>query len=289
MEASCPICHIQLENTLLCGTYETVLDSSKWIHPSLEWNSVSRPPRGENNFQKAATLLGLTSGINFIDRLIGGLKAGSFITFFGSSCCLTLAERLCLRAQLAESSGLDNPTAVWLDAGNSFDLYLFTSLAREHGIDMRRALEKIIISRAFTIYQLHSLVKQSLPEILDTYNSKFVVISNIFDMFTDGDVKSKEAQLILVDIRRAIQEMCREKGVVIFVTAWTINEHLKHHLFDHANVLVKLVEEGSVIRADLLRCPDAQQRTPMQEMVRTSNSYNMLGMKSTSGENCSLI
>jgi hypothetical protein len=54
-----------------------------------------------------------------------------------------------------------------IDAGNCSDVYRIVDLARQYGLQIKKVLQNIIVSRAFTIYQLAHLVIDELPKIIE--------------------------------------------------------------------------------------------------------------------------
>jgi hypothetical protein len=51
---------------------------------------------------------------------------------------------------------------VFIDGGITFRLYRIAKLAQLHGLNAEEVLQRIFISRAFTAYQLTSLVMEKL-------------------------------------------------------------------------------------------------------------------------------
>jgi len=81
-----------------------------------------------------------------------------------------------------------NSRVVYVDGGNTFDPYAVSAIAQEYGLEPKSVLEKILISRAFTAYQLTALVFEKLEEALKRYRSKLVIVSDITRLFLDRDV-----------------------------------------------------------------------------------------------------
>ena len=52
-----------------------------------------------------------------------------------------------------------------IDAGNCSDVYQIVDFARQYGLEIKRALKDMIVSRVFTIYQLANLVIKELSRI----------------------------------------------------------------------------------------------------------------------------
>jgi len=91
--------------------------------------------------------------------------------------------RLSIRALLSKmQGGVGSPFVITIDAGNSLDFYQYANFARQYCLGIKEILQRIIVSRAFTIYQLVDLVINELPEIIkqfDTY-SYFRFIAYIY-------------------------------------------------------------------------------------------------------------
>src|ERR1700733_4038098 len=115
----------------------------------------------EIEYATGLSLLGLTSGLVSVDSLIGGLKGDTVALLTGSDIRLQAAERYCIRAQLPRAKGGLDGGAFFIDGGNSFDVYMFTDLARRYHLDYDAALDRQSLSRAFTIYELRSLIAES--------------------------------------------------------------------------------------------------------------------------------
>ena len=271
----CPRCNSPLADVLQVRSNELQCDVDYWCHQEIEFRSHAPSPiiYREKRFRKAISLLGLTAHVKFVDRLIGGLQPGWFTIFYGSKFCHTLAERLCVKSQLSEDFGGWQSPAVFIDGGNSFDPYLFTDIAREYHLPLREALDKIIISRSFTVYQLAHSIRYDLPQALDRYGANFAVISNIFDMFVD-DVKDDEAKRITGDIARSVKKICRDKKVSILVTCRHKREDLESIIFPQSDVLVGFEEKDYLIEASLLKHPTREQATTSQNL--SENTYNQM-------------
>ncbi|MBI3022975.1 MAG: hypothetical protein HYY68_04510 [Thaumarchaeota archaeon] len=164
------------------------------------------------------------------------------------------AERYCLRAQLPEFIGGPSGKSFFIDGGNGFDVYLFTSIAREHGLDLHDALDNIIISRAFTPYELVQLIAKDANRVIDRYRPKLLVISNVFDLFS-RDKETDEARRLMGKIRNAIFRINRSRRVPIVITARNRVEGIEPIVQEACNVEVEFVEERHQIVSRLLRHP----------------------------------
>ncbi len=79
-------------------------------------------------------------------------------------------------------------------------------------------LERIFISRAFTAYQLTSLILDKLEETVKQYDAKLVVISDIAGFFLDNDVPHEEAQRVYSQIVSYLSSFARKHQIVVVAT-----------------------------------------------------------------------
>ena len=276
-ENDCPRCDSPITNFLKHIDYDFHSNIDFWRRSDVSFPSHTSTPLSytSHNFIKAISLLGLTTHVKFVDNLIGGLQPGWFTIFYGSMLCHTLAERLCVKAQLSEDFGGWQSTAVFVDGGNSFDPYLFTDIAREYHLPIKGALDKIIISRSFTPYQLHHSIKTEFPKVLDKYGAKFAVVSNIFHMFVDN-MLDDERNRIICNIARSIKEICRNKNVSILVTCWRRKEDLENLFFPKSDVLVEFKDNKNSIEVSLLKHPRREQVVIRQEISEETCNQMLL-------------
>ena len=79
-------------------------------------------------------------------------------------------------------------------------------------------LDHIYISRAFTAYQMTSLILQKLEDAIKTCNAKLVIISDIAAMFLDKDVEEEEARRIYSQITTRLSNFAREHQIIVITT-----------------------------------------------------------------------
>jgi replicative DNA helicase len=153
-----------------------------------------------------------------VDELFPGFMPGDFAILYGSPSVISLTSLLCVRAQLPpQLGGLGSPV-VFIDGGNTFRFYNIARLAQLHQLDPQKVLGNIFISRAFTAYQLTSLIMEKLEETVKIYNAKVVVISDIAGFFVDNKVAADEAQRIYSQIATYLSNFARKHQIVIIAT-----------------------------------------------------------------------
>ena len=107
-----------------------------------------------------------------VNQLFPGFTLGDFTLLYGSQSILSLSSLLCVRAQLPLQLGGLGSRVIFIDGGNSFKLYQIARLAKLHNLNSEKALKKIHISRAFTAYQITSLILEKLKETVTKYKAK---------------------------------------------------------------------------------------------------------------------
>ncbi|MEM3649000.1 MAG: hypothetical protein QW506_07545, partial [Thermoproteota archaeon] len=134
----------------------------------------------------------LSLGISVVDDVFPGFEVGDFGVLCGSD-AHPIGFSLCVRCVApVEMSGLDSE-AVFIDGGNSFNPYISAEVARIFGLDPRYVLERVHVSRAFTAYQLSTLILEKLNSFLDRCNAGLVYVSDVSNLFLDRDIPKTEA------------------------------------------------------------------------------------------------
>jgi Rad51 len=153
-----------------------------------------------------------------VDELFPGFAPGDFAVLYGSPSVISLTSLLCIRAQLPVQLGGLGSNVVFIDGGNTFRLYKISRLAQLHRLNPEQVLERIFISRAFTAYQLTSLILDKLEETVKNCNAKLVLISDIAGLFLDNDVPHEEAQRVYSQIVSYLSSFARKHQIIVIAT-----------------------------------------------------------------------
>ena len=165
-----------------------------------------------------------------VDDLFPGFAPGDFAMLYGSPSVISLTSLLCIRAQLPEQLGGLGSNVVFIDGGNTFRLYKITRLAQLHQLDPQGVLERIFISRAFTAYQLTSLILDKLEETIKRYDAKLVVISDIAGLFLNDDIPHEEAKRIYSQIISYLSEFAKKHQIILVATYLSYSDDRRSHL-----------------------------------------------------------
>jgi hypothetical protein len=252
LENCCPGCGSALDARVSCRSARV---PEAW--PEISRSAHARSARAETKveYQTAASLRGFSFNFAPLDALVAHYVDPNWSVAFAGRCANAVAEFLCFRAQLPKEAGGSDSSVVLIDGGNRSDLYLFSSYAKLYGVSPRKALRRVVTSRAFTMYQTADLVVNQLGRVVDEYGAKVVVLSDVFGMLNEeAGLREDEARRLAGAVRRGLEQVKREKKVLAFVTLVTKTPY-DRAMTDHADVLVGLEESGEAIEGTLLKHP----------------------------------
>jgi hypothetical protein len=227
--------------------------------------------------EKNQTELRLSLEIEQIDKLFSGFTLGDFAVIHGSSAVQALLPRICVKAQLPYQLGGLESNVLFVDGANSFRLYAVSQIAQTWELDPKKVLERIFISRAFTAYQLASLILEKLQGAITKFDSKVVIISNLAQRFLDKEIPKKESEEIFNQLTTHLSTFAEENHVVLIVThrhySWPKRTIVfKQALCDSANVVMSFRKTKQIPYFSLEKHPLLQLGTT--EFL--SNYYTLL-------------
>ena len=76
-----------------------------------------------------------------------------------------------------------NKDVLFIDGNNSFDPYAISRIAKYLGADQRELLSRIHVARAFTEYQMNSLIEE-LYNVIEEWNPYVLTISYLSLLFS---------------------------------------------------------------------------------------------------------
>jgi len=171
--------------------------------------------------------LRLSLNIKKVDRLFSGFMLGDFAVLRGNSTVKSLLSSLCVRAQLPYQLGGLETNVLFIDGSNSFRLYEISSVAQTCELDPKEVLERIYVSRAFTAYQLTSLVLEQLQNAIEKFDSKLIILSNLAELYFDKDIPKKEAEDVFLQLTKYLADFANKNHVILVAThpprSWSKN------------------------------------------------------------------
>ena len=145
----------------------------------------------------------------------------------------TILIRLCVRALILKSQSELLEFAkkvIFIDAGgknNSPDsFYRCVNFARQYGLDIKKVLQSIVVSRAFTIYQLTDLIIYELPRVVQQLEAKVILISDLLNMFVcDPQIKIEEGERMIKEIINSLRKISSTINNTLIVVSLYRHHH----------------------------------------------------------------
>lgn len=177
-----------------------------------------------------------------LNQLFPGFTIGDFAVLYGSKSVLSLSSLLCVRAQLPSQLGGLGSKVVFVDGGNSFKLYQIARIAKVYNLNPTKILKKIHIARAFTAYQITTLILEKLKETVRKYNAKLVIISDILRYYCDKEIDKEERYQIYKQVLGYLARFAKENRIILIVTENEENQDKSLHelTVKKANIVIKL-------------------------------------------------
>jgi len=116
---------------------------------------------------------------------------------------------------------IKNQRVAVIDGANRFSPHIIATIARRHRVDPEEMLGRIVISRAFTCYQMESAVTDRAPAFLDKNDCSLLIVFGPLDLFYDEQAPMR-------DVHRGLQHMIdtfdalKKQGIAILVTSQQI-------------------------------------------------------------------
>lgn len=206
VDEDCPSCGTALSKTL-------ALKNQK--RQSVSQTAKLSPPE----FKLASTYPRLKFGNPTLDKTLPPLMTGDMLCISGPH-ATSLLEVICCQTLLPlRDGGLDSERVIYLDAGNTSQIYRFVRLARLAGLDYRDALRRVVQTRTFTIHQLASVVINELASAADTARAKAVFISDLFELFLrEPNLDAKEAERLASEMAQELSRLSSNHVLAISIT-----------------------------------------------------------------------
>jgi hypothetical protein len=135
--------------------------------------------------------------------------------------------------------GFGIPKVFVLDAGNCTDVYQFVDFMKQYGLNIKKNLKKIMISRVFTVYQLTHFLKYELPKTIHEYKINKVIIPNLLEMFfQEAEIDVDEVEFLVTEVTDVLKVITNEAKVLL-ITSLSLDEKLPSLVVNLGNRIVK--------------------------------------------------
>jgi hypothetical protein len=233
----------------------------------------------------------LSLGFSTLDDGFPGFELGDFAVLRGNAASF-LSFVLSVRSQLLPERGGLGSSTVFVDGGNLFSPYSVAEIARGYDLDYQEVLDKVYVSRAFTAYQLSSLVLEKLHSVLRRTRARLLVVSDITSLFRDRDVPKAEARELFIRVCSKLAQTALEEHVVVAVSYFPDRRSrqglfLEAILFGKCSVLIKLKRKSGFFTFVLEDHPRFKPFTADFETVQAHSAVFHGGV--SVGENSSIL
>ena len=163
----------------------------------------------------ASTPLAPVSGSSFVSeirRQLATLPLRPGLVFFSGHAHSSRLSHYFLAAPL-----LRGETVLVLDAANCFDPYRIVAIAQQWRRFPPDLLRSILVSRAFTCFQMAELIERT-AEAACRYRTRCVVLTGFPDIFDDEEISAAEAKSVLT---RALSVLRRWAGLRLTALAFS--------------------------------------------------------------------
>jgi len=126
-----------------------------------------------------------------------------------------------------------------LDAGNCTDVYQFIDFMKQYGLNIKKNLKKIMISRVFTVYQLTHFLKYELAKTIQDYRINIVIIPDLLAMFLqEAELDIDELKYLVTEIIDILKVITHESKVLL-ITSFSLDDKLPPFVLNLSNRIVR--------------------------------------------------
>jgi hypothetical protein len=154
----------------------------------------------------------LLTGLSIFDDLFGPFTRGDIHLLVGrTDLTYSLMDRLIV------NTARKGEAAYYIDGGHRADPFAMARVLRMQRTDPREMLRKVMIARAFTAYQMDSLINGSLKELSET--PPLLMISALDRMFSDPEVETEAAKGMIANCMETLDTMA-SRGSCVVIAAY---------------------------------------------------------------------
>lgn len=196
----------------------------------------------------------VSSGIQELDSLLGGFKAGEITFVDGDSDLISIIpNQICVNTY--RTFGSDT---LYLDGGMCADPYKIAKYARIMEIDQKETLEHVHICRAFTVHQLSTLICNMLEPAIKRYNPRTLIVGKMPILYLDSDIKTKEAKTLMKNNLERIRELTENYDLVTIFTNLdkrmiSNRRNIRKTLYSSVDEIVKMHQNEYSIHIELVK------------------------------------
>ncbi len=196
----------------------------------------------------------IPSGFGALDRLLGGFKAGELTLVDGNSSYISdLPNRLCVSTYKTFQS-----ETIYIDGGMCANPYQIARYARIGELNQQDVLENVMLSRAFTVYQLSTLIQELLEPMVQKRGPRTLLIGMLPALYLDPEIAPREAQILLTEDLKKVQELTTGYNLITVCTNLDVmplspSNGLGKTLYEHMTEIVRMKQFEHATSLELVK------------------------------------
>lgn len=216
----------------------------------------------------------LSTSVRALDDFIGGFRS-SQVSLIDSSdrLVLDIVHLLCVNQVLEEGREV-----VWVDGGNSVNPYALTSLCKRFRVRSGEVLESVNVSRAFTAYQLVTLIEEMMEAEVARTKAGLLVVTSFPDLFQDKDMWWSESLQLMKRCLACMREVTRRHDTVTLVTNLCLSRmlykrSLRSLMYSSADQVLRIESQRAALRVSLVNEGRSMLYHPVPYYQRTLDEF----------------
>jgi len=217
----------------------------------------------------------LSTSVRALDDFIGGFRS-SQVSLIDSSdrLVLDIVHLLCVNQVLEEGREV-----VWVDGGNSVNPYALTSLCKRFRVRSGEVLESVNVSRAFTAYQLVTLIEEMMEAEVARTKAGLLVVTSFPDLFQDKDMWWSESLQLMKRCLASTREVTRRHDTVTLVTNLGLSrmlykKSLRSLMYSSADHVLRIENQRAALRISVVNEGRSMLYHPVPYYQRTLDEFH---------------
>jgi hypothetical protein len=216
----------------------------------------------------------LRTSVRALDDFIGGFPS-SQVTLIDSAdrLVLDMVHLLCVDQVLGEGRDV-----VWVDGGNSVNPYALTGLCKRFRVRSGEVLESVNVSRAFTAYQLVTLIEEMMEAEVARTDAGLLVVTSFPDLSQDKDMWWSESLQLMKRCLSSIRDVTRRRSTVSVVTNLGLSrmlykKSLRSLMYSSADRVLRIEPQRAALRMSLVNEGRSMLYHPVPYYQRTLDEF----------------
>jgi hypothetical protein len=199
-----------------------------------------------------------------LDELIGGFSASEMVLLDSSSrYVFDLSSMLCVLGVSAF-----NEEVIFVDGGNSIDPYGIANICKKRGYDKKHVLSQINCARAFTAYQLVTIINDRLKNMISESKASTLIVSHFVDLFFDKDMPWTESFQLIKRSLATIKKLTARHNLITVITNYGLaklhyRRGLRNLMYNTPDKLVRIEERKKFLLVSMPRKDEFIQYYPV--------------------------